>query len=279
MLQGIGHNLNDLLALRYHRMNAQRLSQSLYRLATGQRINRASDDPAGLIASEQLRSTLVSLDAESRSLERVDYQAATADGALQEVSNLLTEAKSLALANSNDAGLSDAEKQANQIQLDSILGTVDRISRTTSFNGTKLLDGSFALTVTNKQLPVESVSSTDLGKMTLDGTTYTLGDLKSGGSLQTTSGTSETAGSVIDAAQAQISTLRGRIGSFQKHTIRTRLNSIDVAYASISAAQSQIRDLDYALEASRKARFELLRQTSLILSRPSPLGGRLDLRA
>ncbi len=68
-----------------------------------------------------------------------------------------------------------------------------------------------------------------------------------------------------------MNTLRGRIGGFQKHTIRTRRSSIDAAYANIAAAQSQIRDLDYALEASRRARFELLRQTTAILQRPSPL--------
>lgn len=261
----------NLLTHRYHRLNSLRVAQSLNRLATGQRINRAADDPAGLIASEQLRATLATLDAESQSLQRVDLQASTADGALQQVTDLLTETNTLAVANASESGLSDAERQANQLQIDSILSSVDRIGRTTSFDGTRLLDGSFSLSVTNKSLPVDAIASSNLGKTTMDGTAYSLADLKSGKSLSTAGGASESAQQVIAAAQSQVSTLRGRIGSFQKHTIHTRLNGIDSAYASIAAAHSQIRDLDYALEASRKARFELLRQTTAILQRPNPL--------
>lgn len=278
MIQPI-NAFGSLLAQRNHRLNSLRLAESLNRLATGRRINRAAADPAGLIASEQLGATLAALDAESRSLQRTDLQASTADGALQQVSDLLTEANTLAGANASESGLSDAEQQANQLQIDSILGTVDRIGRTTSFAGTRLLDGSFALSVTNKAIAIDNVASSSLGKTTVEGETYSLADLKRGGSLATTSGTSGTAQEVISAAQSQVNTLRGKIGGFQKHTIRTRLNSIDVAHANIAAAQSQIRDLDYALEASRKARFELLRQTSLILQRPSPLKHKLDIIA
>src|SRR5687767_9682481 len=138
------NGFSSLLAQRYQRLNPMKLAGSLQKLATGYRINRGADDPAGLIASEQLRGTLAALEAELRMLERTDHQAATADGALGEVSDMLVEARGLAVANANDAGLSDLEKQANQAQIDSILVSVDRVSRSTSFNGTKLLDGSFS---------------------------------------------------------------------------------------------------------------------------------------
>jgi flagellin-like hook-associated protein FlgL len=280
---GGGRNGNSgfpsLLMQRYQRLNSMRLNQSLVKLATGMRINRGADDPAGLIASEQLRSTLASLEAESQSLQRADQQASVADGALQQVSDLLSEANGLAVANANGGALSDLEKRANQLQIDSIMVSVDRISRTTSFNGTKLLDGSFELSATNRTLPVDSTATSNLGATTVDGTSYALADLKSGGSLDTTGGTSETAQQVIAAATQQVATLRGQIGSFQKHTIQTRLNSIDVARVNLAAAESQIRDLDYAAEMSNKIRYELLHRASLsLIARRSPRGRSIDLR-
>jgi flagellin-like hook-associated protein FlgL len=278
MLSGIPNLSSTLLMQRSSRLNAQMLAQTMNRLSTGRRINRAADDPAGLIASEQLRATLATLEAESQSLQRTDHIGSTADGALGEVSVLLSEANSLAVANANDAGLSDAEKQANQLQIDSISSSIDRISRTTTFNGTRLLDGTAALSATNKSLPISSVAPGSVGKVKIDGEDRTLADVRSGGAINAIDDP-ESAQRAIGAAISQVSTLRGKIGAFQKNTIRTRLNSIDVAYVNIASAESQIRDLDYALEASRMARFELLRATSMILSRAprSARGIRLDI--
>lgn len=278
MLSGFPNLSSDLLMQRTARLNASLLAQSMNRLATGRRINRAADDPAGLIASEQLRATLASLEAESRALQRTDHVASTADGALGEVSVLLSEANSLAVANANDAGLSDAEKQANQMQIDSIFSSIDRISRTTSFNGSRLLDGAATLSAANRSLPISSVATSSIGAVEIDGKQLSLADVRSGGAINTVDD-AESAQKSIGAAISQVSTLRGKIGAFQKHTIRTRLSNIDTAYVSIASAESQIRDLDYALEASRKARFELLAATSMILSRkPRPIrGSRLDM--
>jgi len=277
MLSGIPNLSSDLLMQRTARLNASLLAQSMNRLATGRRINRAADDPAGLIASEQLRATLATLEAESNALQRTDHFASTADGALGEVSVLLSEANSLAVANASDAGLSDAEKQANQMQIDSIFSSIDRISRTTSFNGSRLLDGTATLTATNRSLPISSVTTGSIGAVEIDGKQLSLADARTGGAINTLDD-AESAQKAIGAAISQVSTLRGKIGAFQKHTIHTRLNSVDAAYVSIASAESQIRDLDYALEASRKARFELLAATSMILSRkPRTIRGtRLD---
>jgi flagellin len=94
---------------------------SLARLATGQRINGAADDPAGLIASDSLRATLSALDAETRSIERTNAVASVAGSALHEVANLLHEGSALALARANAGGLSDVERAANQLQRDSLI--------------------------------------------------------------------------------------------------------------------------------------------------------------
>ena len=128
-------NTPSLIAQRINVLNKSKLFSSLEKITTGRQINRGSDNPAGLISSENLNAVLAALEAESRSLQRTNSVATVADGALTEASNLLIEAKGLAVANANSAGLSDSERQANQAQIDSILASVGRISSTTAFNG------------------------------------------------------------------------------------------------------------------------------------------------
>lgn len=139
----INTNVQSLLAQRVLGQNQFTLRSSLERLSTGLRINRGKDDPAGLIASETLRSEMKSLNAAIGNAERADQVVNIAEGGLQEVSGLLTELQGLVTATASKAGLSDAERQANQLQIDSILQTIDRISSATSFQGMKLLNGNF----------------------------------------------------------------------------------------------------------------------------------------
>ncbi|MEL7472997.1 MAG: flagellin [Planctomycetota bacterium] len=139
----INTNVQALIAQRVLGQNNFDLSRSLERLSTGLRISRAKDDPAGLIASENLRSELSGTNAAISNAERADQVVNTAEGGLQEVSNLLTELQGLLTTNASSAGLSLEEKEANQLQIDSILQTVDRISSSTSFQGIKLLNGNF----------------------------------------------------------------------------------------------------------------------------------------
>lgn len=139
----INTNVQSLLAQRVLGMNNKNLSQSLERLSTGTRINRGKDDPAGLIASENLRAEATALTSAIGNAERADQVVNIAEGGLQEVSNLLNELQGLLTTTANKAGLGEQEKQANQQQVDSILQTIDRIASATSFQGTKLLNGSF----------------------------------------------------------------------------------------------------------------------------------------
>jgi flagellin len=139
----INTNVQSLLAQRVLGQNQKGLQQSLERLSTGLRITRGKDDPAGLIASENLRSELKSINAAIGNAERADQVVNIAEGGLQEVSSLLTELQGLITNTANRAGLSESEKEANQLQIDSILQTIDRISSATSFQGTKLLNGNF----------------------------------------------------------------------------------------------------------------------------------------
>ena len=259
----ITSTVNSLRALRAYRSASQRRDQALHQLSTGLRINRAADDPAGLIASEQLGSTLAALDAETSANERASMQANTADGALGQVSDLLTHAKSLVVANANAGGLSPDEKSANQMEIDSILSAVDRISSSTSFGGRKLLDGTAMLSASGQSLAIESSAAANLGKTDAAGTTYTLADLKSGGALSTQGGASATASDVIDKAINDVATQRGKIGAFDKDTLQTRINSVAVSREQMMSALSQIRDTDYALATAQQSQASLLQQSSL----------------
>jgi flagellin len=139
----INTNVPSLIAQRVLNSNNQALNTSLERLSTGLRINRGKDDPAGLIASQNLRAEKAAIGSAISNAERADQVVNIAEGGLNEVSSLLTDLQSLVTSSANDAGLSREEKEANQLQIDSILQTIDRVASSTSFQGTKLLNGTF----------------------------------------------------------------------------------------------------------------------------------------
>jgi len=145
----INTNVQSLLGQRVLGQNNKGLNTSLERLSTGLRINRGKDDPAGLIASENLRSEKAAIGAAIGNAERADQVVNIAEGGLQEINSLLVEIQGLVTQSANDAGLSSEEKEANQLQIDSILQTIDRIAASTSFQGTKLLNGTFDFTVSS----------------------------------------------------------------------------------------------------------------------------------
>ena len=145
----INTNVPSMTAQRVLGQQNDLLNTSLNRLSTGLRINRGSDDPAGLIASETLRAEMQAIGAAMDNAERAEQVINVAEGGLQEINSLLLEVQSLVGQSANDAGISEEEKEANQLQVDSILQTIDRIANSTSFNGAKLLNGNFDYTTGN----------------------------------------------------------------------------------------------------------------------------------
>ncbi len=161
----INTNVPSLIGQRTLGLQNRSLNISLERLSTGLRINRGGDDPAGLIASENLRAEMKAITAAIKNGERAEQVVNVAEGGLQEVSNLLQELQGLVGQSANEAGLSDEEKEANQQQIDSILQTIDRISNATSFQGSKLLNGNFDYTtsaVTGSLLSDVTINSAKL---------------------------------------------------------------------------------------------------------------------
>ncbi len=122
--------------------NQKTLAVSLQRLSTGLRINRGSDDPAGLIVSERLRSEISAVTQAIGNSERAINVIATTESGLNEVSSLLNDINALVVEAANAGAFSDEETAANQLQIDSAIDSISRIANTATFAGRKLLDGS-----------------------------------------------------------------------------------------------------------------------------------------
>jgi flagellin len=138
----INTNVSSLVAQNTLGRSNAALSQALTRLSTGLRINTGKDDPAGLIASENLRSDITSIKKAITNTDRANQVIATADSALGQVSSLLNDIRGLVTESANEGALSEDQIAANQLQIDSSLEALNRIAQTTTFQGRKLLDGS-----------------------------------------------------------------------------------------------------------------------------------------
>lgn len=137
----INTNIPSMIASRILGAQNRQLTSSLERLSTGLRINTGKDDPAGLIASELLRGEKNAISAALTNISRANNVVASAEGGLDEINKLLTELEDLVDRSANEAGISEDERAANQLQIDSILESINRIANSTEFQGKKLLSG------------------------------------------------------------------------------------------------------------------------------------------
>jgi flagellin len=138
----INTNVASLTAQRGLARSQKSLSDTLQRLSSGLRINRGADDPAGLIASEGLRSEISGINQAIDNSSRASNVISTTEGALSEVASLLLNVKSLVVQAANSGALSPDEIAANQLQVDSAVESITRISNTTTFAGLHLINGS-----------------------------------------------------------------------------------------------------------------------------------------
>ena len=161
----INTNVSSLVAqTSLGRANSQ-LQTALSRLSTGLRINAGKDDPAGLIASENLRRDITAADKAISNSERANQLIATADSALAQISSLLNDIRGLTTEAANSGVLSSEQISANQLQVDSSLDAIDRIASVTTFQGRKILDGSLDFTTSgsNPSITDLQINSASLG--------------------------------------------------------------------------------------------------------------------
>jgi len=173
----INTNVSSLTAQKNLARSNDALQQALTRLSTGLRINVGKDDPAGLIASEALRSDIVSTQKAITNSQRANQVIATADSALGQVSSLLNEIRGLVTEAANKGAMSPDQIAANQLQVDSSLEALNRIAQTTSFQGRNLLDGSLDFVVkgatstsldTVRDLQIQQANLGSTGSVTVD---------------------------------------------------------------------------------------------------------------
>jgi len=171
----INTNVQSLLAQRVLNSNIAAQNEALERLSTGLRINRGKDDPAGLIASETLRNAEVAIGAAIDNSRRADSILAVAEGGLQEISSLLLELEDLIDRSASEAGLSSEEVDANQLQIDTILESINRIADSTAFGDKGLLNGNLEFTVSGTALSDQRISAIQINAAKLAaGTTRTV---------------------------------------------------------------------------------------------------------
>jgi flagellin len=145
----INTNVNSLIAQRSLSQNNTSLNTSLERLSTGFQINSGADNPAGLIAGLSLQQEQTGIQTAISNASLAGNVIGTAEGGLNEVSSLLIQVQGLVGQAANTGALSSDEVAANQLQVDSILSTINRISQSTSFEGSQLLNGSLAYTTSS----------------------------------------------------------------------------------------------------------------------------------
>ena len=138
----INTNVPSMIARQRLNRSGDDLQIRLERLSTGLRINRGKDDPAGLIISERISTELRGIEQAIKNSERASSVIATTEGSLTEINDLLNSIKALTVEAANSGAISDEERDANQLQIDSAIQSITRISNTATFGGQKLLDGS-----------------------------------------------------------------------------------------------------------------------------------------
>jgi len=249
---------NNIAAMNTHRqltVSDAALSKSLERLSSGYRINRASDDAAGLAISQGMRADIASYKVASRNVSEANAMVQVAEGAYDQIGNMLTRLKELATqASSSNAGndLDKIDAEADQLILE-----IDRIANSTEYAGSKIIDG----TTASAAFQVGSANTAD------DRITVTFTDVNTSNlgisslNLATTQGANgaQAALTLIDTAIGTLNTSRGTLGAMQNRLGYAAAN-LTTTIENVQAAESVIRDVDMASEMTTFTKNQILMQ-------------------
>lgn len=291
----INNNAEALNAHRHLAQNDKMLAKSIERLSSGQKINRGADGPASLVISEGLRAQVASLQQATENNESAISIVQTAEGALNEVSRLLVDMRQRTVAAAN-VGVNDENMiSASQREVEQALDSIDRIAENTQFAGVKLLKGE-----EESAAPAAPAESTETAEAAVSAETAVGGEGNSSKALTFQIGANrgqtetvmlpnvltkelakgvqnnggfasladidvsapESAMAVIDKAIGEITTYRGNLGAFQKNTLESNLTSLRVATENLTAAESNIRDADIAVELAAFTRNQIMTQSA-----------------
>ena len=262
----IFNNIPSLNAQRILSKNNERLTQSVERISSGIRINRASDDAAGLSISEGLRSDIRALRQAVRNANDGISLINVGEGALNEQSSILIRLRELA-SQAATGTVGSTERQSIQLEFSALRNEIDRISATTTFNGIGLVDGSLGSSVSsNNQIIIQvGINSGSSSRINLN-TDVGLGQVSSSSlelsALSVTSASNAlTALTSINAAIGAVTQGRGKLGAVQNRLARS-ISNLSISIENLQAAESGIRDADIAEEVALLTRNQILVQAS-----------------
>ena len=252
----INTNVSSINTQRHLANSTNAFGKSMEKLSSGMRINRAGDDAAGLAISEGLKSDIRALDQAARNGADGISLIQTAEGSLDEVSNILLRMKELAEQSLNGT-LSNTDRGYLDAEYDALTSEIDRISDGAEFNGVKLLDG------TGGSINIQ----VGIGTGTSDSVAVALGTNRDAATLGVTSGIDTTTNATstmgeLDAAIETVVGARGDFGALQNR-LETSIRNINMTTENLSAANSRIRDVDVANESSRMTSFQILQQAGV----------------
>ena len=280
----VNTNVNASVAQNALIKNARSMNTAMERLSTGQRINAAADDAAGLAISSRMTSQITGLDVGIRNANDAISMISVADGAMVEVTNMLQRMRELALQSANGTTTSDDRTYLNA-EYQNLIGEIERIAQNTQWNGRSILQG-------DANAAGDSTVKYQVGANGGQTIGVNFGDLsQSGGtSFQTFETSAAGAGSFITAgttasalttASAAVTKIDSAITAVntQRATFGAAMNQLTYAVDNLAsvkvnadASRSRIQDADYALETSELARTQIIQQAgTAMLARANQL--------
>lgn len=262
----INHNINSMNTMSALYKTNRDMSSSLEKLSTGLRINRSSDDAAGLAISENLRSQVRGVAQAQRNAQDGTSLLQVAEGAANEISEILQRMRELSVQSANDTLTSTERSYANQ-EFGALRNEINRIASVTNYNGIELISSSATnrFGATNgsvNTLWIDAGSSAGIDSITITIDTLTATALN--GNLATATLATQTGArnsiSSIDAAINKVNSTRANIGAYVNR-LEHAINNLLVSETNQSSAESMIRDVDFANESARFSRNQILMQS------------------
>jgi flagellin len=257
-------NVESLTAQRFMGQNNEGLSSSLERLSSGYRINKSADDAAGFAISENLRAKTRGLNQAKRNANDGVSLVQVAEGSLNEVNNILVRLRELSVQAASDT-LGVKEKGFLQKEYTQLVDEVDRISQTTEFNGLSLMSDEAAQSDISIQVGYNGEKQ-DTIKLKLSDTaeginseSLKIKDTNLAGESREVIAANL---GVIDDALTKVASQRASLGASQSR-LTSAINNLSINTESLQAANSRIRDVDFAEETAKLTQSRILSQSSL----------------
>ena len=266
----INHNMSAIYSARQEGIVGADLQKSMEKLSSGERINRASDDSAGLAVSEKMRSQIRGLNQASKNIGNAVSFIQTTEGYLQETTDILQRIRELAVQGSNGI-YSDEDRMQIQVEVSSLVAEIDRIASTAQFNGMNMLTGRFASEGLKFQVGANMDQSVTahIGTMTATalGLKGSQGEESNMISVSDVDSANMTLGA-IDEALKNVNKQRADLGAYQNR-FEMAQKGIDVAAENLTAAESRVRDTEMAEEMVNYTKNAILSQANLAMQAQS----------